>query len=69
MTRSMRRVRGKQPCWRSGDGLTLAVLAPSMSFLSETGDDVNENSIVVMLRTDRLDEPFMSKRSSRFGYD
>jgi len=35
--------------WLSSDGGTLDVLAPSMPFLSDTGDDVNENSIVVML--------------------
>jgi beta-lactamase superfamily II metal-dependent hydrolase len=40
--------RGMQ--WRSGDGVTLDVLAPSLPFLADTGDDVNENSIVVMLR-------------------
>ncbi len=35
--------------WISGDGVALGVLAPSMPFLADTGDDVNENSIVVML--------------------
>jgi beta-lactamase superfamily II metal-dependent hydrolase len=30
----------------------LRVLAPSLTFLANTGDDVNENSIVVMLRYD-----------------
>jgi len=35
--------------WTSGDGLTLDILAPSMPFLAETGDDVNENSIVTRL--------------------
>jgi competence protein ComEC len=45
--------RGMQ--WQSGDGVTLDVLAPSLPFLADTGDDVNENSIVVMLhaRTSR----------------
>jgi beta-lactamase superfamily II metal-dependent hydrolase len=33
----------------SGDGVSLDVLAPSLPFLVETADDVNENSIVVML--------------------
>jgi competence protein ComEC len=46
--------RGMQ--WTSGDGVTLQVLAPSMPFLADTGDDVNENSIVVMLRADGFRE-------------
>jgi len=45
--------------WISGDGVTLDVLAPSLPFLSDTGDDVNENSIVVMLRADGSRELFM----------
>jgi competence protein ComEC len=45
--------------WMSGDGLTLDVLAPSMPFLADTGDDVNENSIVVMLRYRNYRELFM----------
>jgi beta-lactamase superfamily II metal-dependent hydrolase len=49
--------RGMQ--WTSGDGVTLDVLAPAMPFLADTGDDVNENSIVVMLRADRFRELFM----------
>lgn len=36
--------------WTSGDGATLDVLAPWMPLLAETGDDVNESSIVAMLR-------------------
>jgi competence protein ComEC len=40
--------RGMQ--WSSGDGVTLDILAPSLPFLADTGDDVNENSIVAMLR-------------------
>jgi hypothetical protein len=35
--------------WSSGDGLALEVLAPGRPFLADTGDDVNENSIVAML--------------------
>jgi competence protein ComEC len=49
--------RGMQ--WTSGDGVTLEVLAPSMPFLTDTGDDVNENSIVVMVRADGFRELFM----------
>ena len=45
--------------WTSGDGVTLDVLAPSMPFLADTGDDVNENSIVVMLRYGSFRELFM----------
>jgi len=45
--------------WSSGDGVTLDVLAPSLPFLADTGDDVNENSIVVMLRADGFRELFM----------
>jgi competence protein ComEC len=35
--------------WTSGDGVTLDILAPSTPFLAETGDDVNENSIITRL--------------------
>ncbi len=45
--------------WTSGDGVTLDVLAPSMPFLADTGDDVNENSIVVMLHAGTFRELFM----------
>jgi competence protein ComEC len=45
--------------WTSGDSVTLNVLAPSMPFLADTGDDVNENSIVVMLRYRAFRELFM----------
>ena len=45
--------------WNSGDGMTLDVLAPSIPFLADTGDDVNENSIVVMLRYRAFRELFM----------
>jgi hypothetical protein len=33
----------------SGDGVTLDILSPEMPFLANTGDDVDENSIVMML--------------------
>ncbi|MGB8266719.1 MAG: DNA internalization-related competence protein ComEC/Rec2 [Candidatus Velthaea sp.] len=46
-------------CWASGDGVALDVLAPSLPFLADTGDDVNENSIVVMLRANGFGELFM----------
>jgi len=39
--------------WSSGDGVVLDVLAPSPPFLADTGDDVNENSIVAMLHYGR----------------
>jgi competence protein ComEC len=38
--------------WTSGDGVTLDILAPSTPFLADTGDDVNENSIVTRLSYD-----------------
>jgi hypothetical protein len=31
----------------SGDGVTLDILSPEMPFLADTGDDLNENSIVI----------------------
>jgi competence protein ComEC len=37
----------------------LDVLSPSLPFLSDTGDDVNENSIVTMLRFAAFRELFM----------
>lgn len=45
--------------WSSEDGVSLDVLAPSMPFLVDTGDDVNENSIVVMLHYRGFRELFM----------
>ncbi len=56
--------------WTSGDGVTLDVLAPSMPFLADTGDDVNENSIVVMLRYGGFRELFMVTpvRRVKHGY-
>lgn len=45
--------------WASGDGVTLDILAPSMPFLADTGDDVNENSIVAMLNYNGFRELFM----------
>ena len=41
--------------WSSGDGVTLDVFAPQRPFLADTGDDVNENSIVAMLHYRRPD--------------
>jgi competence protein ComEC len=35
--------------WRTDDGVTLRFLAPSEPYIADTGDDVNENSVVVML--------------------
>jgi competence protein ComEC len=43
----------------SDDGVTLEILAPSMPMLADTGDDVNENSIVAMLSYHRFRELFM----------
>jgi len=49
--------RGMQ--WLSDDGVRLDVLAPALPFLAETGDDINENSIVVMLHYLDFRELFM----------
>ena len=49
--------RGMQ--WSSGDGVTLDILAPWLPFLVDTGDDVNENSIVTMLNYRGFRELFM----------
>jgi competence protein ComEC len=49
--------RGMQ--WSSGDGVRLDILAPSLPFLADTGDDVNENSIVAMLNYNGFRELFM----------
>jgi competence protein ComEC len=35
--------------WQTDDGIVLDVLAPSLPYLADTGDDVNENSIVLRL--------------------
>ena len=45
--------------WKTGDGVVVDVLAPSTPFLTDTGDDVNENSIVGMLRYGGFRELFM----------
>ena len=44
--------------WTSRDGVAIDILAPSMPFLADTGDDVNENSIVAMLQYSRFRELF-----------
>jgi competence protein ComEC len=41
------------------DGVTLDILAPSLPVLADTGDDINENSIVAMLRYNDFRELFM----------
>ncbi len=35
------------PTW-TDDGVTLDILAPSLPVLADTGDDINENGIVVI---------------------
>jgi competence protein ComEC len=44
--------------WISGDGVAIDILAPELAFLVVTGDDVNENS-VVMLHANGFRELFM----------
>ncbi len=41
------------------DGVTLDILAPSLPVLADTGDDINENSIVAMLHYGDFRELFM----------
>jgi beta-lactamase superfamily II metal-dependent hydrolase len=41
------------------DGVTLDILAPSLPVLADTGDDINENSIVAMLHYGSFRELFM----------
>ena len=41
--------------WSSDDGVMLDILAPSLPMLADTGDDVNENSIVMMLHYGGVD--------------
>jgi beta-lactamase superfamily II metal-dependent hydrolase len=41
------------------DGVTLDILAPSLPVLADTGDDINENSIVAMLHHNGFSELFM----------
>ena len=43
----------------SDDGATLNILAPSLPVLANTGDDINENSIVAMLHYNNFRELFM----------
>jgi beta-lactamase superfamily II metal-dependent hydrolase len=45
--------------WSSGDGVTLSILAPALPFLADTGDDVNEDSIVTRLSYGAFRELFM----------
>jgi len=52
---------GSRSCGRSAwseDGVTLDILAPSRPVLADTGDDVNENSIVAMLHYNDFRELF-----------
>jgi competence protein ComEC len=41
------------------DGVTLEILAPSLPVLADTGDDINENSIVAMMYYGDFRELFM----------
>jgi len=43
----------------SDDGVTLDILAPSLPVHADTGDDINENSIVAMLSYHAFRELFM----------
>ena len=48
--------------WSAGDGVSLDILAPSLPFLADTGDDVNENSIVAMLHYRNFRESVHGRR-------
>jgi hypothetical protein len=48
-THGVQIVRPQRGYRRTDDGVTLELLAPSLPVLADTGDDVNENSIVAML--------------------
>jgi hypothetical protein len=39
----------------AGCSVALDILAPSLPFIADTGDDINENSIVVMLHHDNFE--------------
>jgi len=45
--------------WHTDDGVTLRFLAPSEPYIADSGDDVNENSIVVMLEYEAFRALFM----------
>jgi beta-lactamase superfamily II metal-dependent hydrolase len=47
------------------DGVTLDILAPSLPLLADTGDDINENSIVAMLHYNGFRELFMGVPASQ----
>jgi competence protein ComEC len=58
-THNVRVVRPQGGYRWSDDGVTLDILAPSFPALADTGDDVNENSIVTMLHYGDFRELFM----------
>jgi beta-lactamase superfamily II metal-dependent hydrolase len=48
-TRGVLVVRPQRGCRWTDDGVAIDILAPSLPVLADTGDDINENSIVAML--------------------
>jgi competence protein ComEC len=58
-THGVRIVRPQRGYRWTDDGVTLDILAPSLPMLADTGDDVNENSIVAMLHYNDFRELFM----------
>ena len=58
-THGVQTVRPQRGYRWSDDGVTLDILAPSLPVLADTGDDINENSIVAMLHYGDFRELFM----------
>jgi competence protein ComEC len=58
-THGVRIVRPQRGYRWTDDGVTLDILAPSLPVLADTGDDINENSIVAMLHYGDFRELFM----------
>src|SRR5580658_2961299 len=58
-TRGVQVVRPQRGYRWTDDGVMLNILAPSLPVLADTGDDINENSIVAMLHYNNFRELFM----------
>lgn len=52
----------------TADGVTFDILAPSLPVLANTGDDINENSIVAMLRYHAFHELFMGDAGNSIDF-
>jgi len=58
-THGVQMVRPQRGYLWSDDDVTFDILAPSMPVLADTGDDINENSIVAILSYNNFRELFM----------